>query len=101
MDISKKEHERIINDDPELKEYAKKWKKKFYDNIPNLPRTEENKIRVYEDHTGRWYEDLTEEEYIKKMDASNDAIYLTVSMEIEKEINKEIVEVINAKVRDI
>lgn len=48
-------------------------------------------VRRYEDHTGRWYKDLTEAENAAEIEAfKNDPLCQILQEEIQKEINAEI-----------
>jgi hypothetical protein len=46
-----------------------------------------DKIKVYTDHTGRWYEEYTKEEYDALM---NDPLFEIMGEEVKLEIDKEI-----------
>ena len=62
----------------------------------DFPPVKEGYVRIFEDHTGRWYKDITQEEY----DAmTNDPLYKILVDEMVKEIDKEIINTIakNAK----
>ena len=48
-----------------------------------------DKIKVYTDHTGRWYEEYTKEEYDALM---NDPLFEIMGEEVKLEIDKEIME---------
>lgn len=53
------------------------------------PPIESGKIRVYEDHTGRWYRDDTPEEYERLYNSEELQI---LREEVQKEIDKEMIE---------
>ena len=48
-------------------------------------------VRVYIDHTGRWYKDYTQEEFDKII---NHPFSVLLREEIQKEINREIIEML-------
>lgn len=50
-------------------------------------------VRVYTDHTGRWYQDYTQEEYDKII---NHPFMVILREEIQKEINKEVIRLIRS-----
>lgn len=53
---------------------------------------EKGYVRLYTDHTGRWYEDITIEEHEKRIkEAQDDPFYQFVAEEIRKEIDREII----------
>lgn len=54
----------------------------------DFPPVKPGYVRVFIDHTGRWYEDYTQEEYDKMM---NDPLMVIFREEIQKEVNKEII----------
>lgn len=50
-------------------------------------------IRLYEDHTGRWYADVTELEYEQMcFDSATDPLVQTLMDEITKEIDSEVLD---------
>ena len=60
----------------------------------------EGYVRLYEDHTGRWYEDVTIEENKKRIEEmNNDPLYQILMEEIQKEINSEVVRLIAKNVK--
>lgn len=63
---------------------------KVYSWQPDIP---EGHIRLYEDHTYRWYEDVSEEEYARRCEEfDNDPLCSVLKEEIQKEINKAILD---------
>lgn len=46
-------------------------------------------IRVYEDHTGRWFKDYTQEEYDEEFNSFEMQVFRDI---IQEEINKEIIQ---------
>jgi len=57
----------------------------WQDDIP------EGHIRLYTDHTCRWYEDITFEEY-KRRSEIDDPLWDILQEEVRKEIDKDIIE---------
>lgn len=56
------------------------------------PPVPEGHVRVYTDHTGRWYEDIPQADYDRMVEASrNDPLMQILKAEIQAEIDREIV----------
>ena len=61
------------------------------------PPVKKGYVRLYKDHTGRWYEDVTESEMKKRQEAfDNDPIAQILIEEIQKEIDAEILKALTS-----
>lgn len=76
----------------------KEYEKILDEHIKSLPPVEEGYVRVFEDHTYRWYTDYTQEEYDAMI---NDPLAVILREEVQKEIDKEIIELINKKAKEL
>lgn len=56
-----------------------------------FPPPKEGYTRIFEDHTGRWFKDVSPEEM---EEYKNDPFMKILNEEITKEINREIIEII-------
>ena len=55
-------------------------------------------VRVYVDHTGRWYDDITQEEYDRRVkEFGEDPLAQFVTQEIKNEIDNQIIKVMKEK----
>lgn len=58
----------------------------------DLPPVPEGYVRIFEDHTGRWYEDIPQAEYDRRVaEALNDPFLRLLREEIDAEIDREII----------
>ena len=60
----------------------------------DLPKVQKGYIRVFIDHTGRWYADYTIRQYQKMM---QDLLVVILSEEIRKEVDREVINSIAMK----
>ena len=58
-----------------------------------IERTQDGNIRVFNDHTRRFYDECTEEEFLEKMkELEEDPVQQIINEEVKKEANKIIID---------